>query len=93
MALQIGDHLITNPALLAPMAGITDWPMREIARDCGAGLCISEMVTAKKELWDSRKSSTRLPTELDPSPRPVQIAGSDPVEMAEAARLKSGDPK
>lgn len=72
--------------MLAPMAGVTDWPFRETARDCGAGICVSEMVTAKTELWHSEKSSTRLPTDLDPEPRPVQIAGSDPLLLAEAAR-------
>ncbi|MFX4226805.1 MAG: tRNA dihydrouridine synthase DusB [Porticoccaceae bacterium] len=87
MTLQIGPHKLTNQVLLAPMAGVTDWPMREIARRCGAGLCISEMVTAKTRLWESSKSSTRLPSDLDPEPRPVQIAGSDPDELARAARL------
>lgn len=84
--LQIGSHRIENQVILAPMAGITDWPFREIARKSGAGLCISEMVTAKTELWDSAKSSTRLPTNLDPMPRPVQIAGSEPKQLAEAAK-------
>ncbi len=86
MSLQIGPHKLPNPVILAPMAGITDWPMREIARQCGAGLCISEMVTAKTELWTSTKSSTRLPSDQDPEPRPVQIAGADPAELALAAK-------
>lgn len=86
MPLKIGNHTIKNRVILAPMAGVTDWPFRETARDCGAGLCVSEMVTAKTELWDTQKSSTRLPSDLDPAPRPVQIAGSDPLLLAEAAR-------
>jgi len=86
MSLKIGKHSIQNPVILAPMAGVTDWPFRETARHCGAGLCISEMVTAKTELWNSEKSSTRLPTDLDPEPRPVQIAGSEPKSLAEAAK-------
>ena len=87
MSLKIGPHKLENPVLLAPMAGVTDWPMREIARQLGAGLCISEMVTAKTQLWESTKSSSRLPTDLDPAPRPVQIAGADPSELARAAAL------
>ena len=86
MPLTIGKHLIESPVILAPMAGITDWPFRETARRAGAGLCISEMVTAKTELWHSDKSLTRLPTERDPEPRPVQIAGAEPELLAEAAR-------
>jgi len=87
MSLQIGSHKFTNPVLLAPMAGVTDWPMREIARQCGAGLCYSEMLTATTRLWKSAKSHTRLPSGLDPEPRPVQIAGSDPTELSRAAKL------
>lgn len=86
MSFAIGKHLIRRPVILAPMAGVTDWPFREVARRRGAGLCISEMVTAKTELWHSEKSSSRLPSELDPAPRPVQIAGSEPGLLAEAAR-------
>ena len=86
MTLRIGNLQIEKPVILAPMAGITDWPFRQIARHCGAELCISEMVTAKTDLWHSKKSSTRLPSNLDPAPRPVQIAGSDPLQMAEAAK-------
>lgn len=86
MTFQIGNHKITNPVILAPMAGVTDWPFREMARRSGAGLCISEMVTANTDLWHTAKSSTRLPSLLDPAPRPVQIAGADPSELAEAAR-------
>ena len=87
MSLKIGPHKLENPVLLAPMAGVTDWPMREMARQLGAGLCISEMVTTKTQLWKSAKSSTRLPSDLDPAPRPVQIAGADPSELAKAAVL------
>ncbi|MBC6428667.1 MAG: tRNA dihydrouridine synthase DusB [Cellvibrionales bacterium] len=67
------------------MAGITDWPFRETARRTGAGLCIAEMLSAQTALWNSRKSATRLPSLLDPAPRPVQLAGSDPDMLATAA--------
>lgn len=86
MPFSIGNHRIDKPVILAPMAGVTDWPFREIVRQHGAGLCISEMVTAKTELWESEKSSSRLPSDLDPSPRPVQIAGAEPEQLAEAAK-------
>lgn len=86
MTFKIGHHQIDNPTILAPMAGVSDWPFREISRQSGAGLCISEMVTAKTELWHTAKSSTRLPSERDPAPRPVQIAGAEPKLLAEAAK-------
>lgn len=84
--IQIGKITIDKPLLLAPMAGVSDYPFREIARQQGAGLCISEMVTSKTELWHTHKSAFRLPSEKDPAPRPVQIAGADPVAMSEAAK-------
>lgn len=84
--ISIGGVKIDTPLLLAPMAGVSDFPFREIARRNGAGLCISEMVTSKTELWNTNKSSFRLPSEKDPEPRPVQIAGADPQAMAEAAK-------
>jgi len=84
--LKIGPYQIDTPTVLAPMAGVTDWPFREISRQSGAGLCISEMVTSKTELWHTAKSSTRLPSSRDPLPRPVQIAGAEPYLLAEAAK-------
>ena len=84
--IRIGSVQIQTPLLLAPMAGVSDFPFREIARQQGAGLCISEMVTSKTELWHTRKSSFRLPSDKDPAPRPVQIAGADPKSMADAAK-------
>ena len=82
----IGNVEIKTPLFLAPMAGVSDFPFREIARQQGAGLCVSEMVTSKTELWHTRKSSFRLPSDKDPAPRPVQIAGAEPKAMAEAAK-------
>ena len=84
--IRIGPIEIRNPLLLGPMAGVSDFPFREIARRQGAGLCVSEMVTSKTELWHTRKSSSRLPSDKDPAPRPVQIAGAEPKAMAEAAK-------
>lgn len=68
------------------MAGVTDLPFRQLCRQMGAGLVVSEMVTSDTSLWNSRKSQQRLIHRDEPSPRSVQIAGADPQMMAEAAR-------
>lgn len=83
---QIGPYAIDKPTILAPMAGITDLPFRSLCREFGAGLAVSEMVTADTKLWHSRKSSFRLRHDNEQGLRSVQIAGSDPAQMAEAAR-------
>ena len=83
---QIGAYTIDTPTILAPMAGVTDLPFRQLCRKLGAGLVVSEMVTADTRLWNSRKSSQRLRHDNEHSPRSVQIAGSEPAMMAEAAR-------
>ena len=84
--INIGGVIVDVPLFFAPMAGASDFPARAIAREQGAGLCISEMVTSQTHLWHTKKSKYRLPTEKDPEPRPIQIAGTDPSEMAEAAK-------
>ncbi|WP_263140772.1 tRNA dihydrouridine synthase DusB [Pseudomonas sp. RIT-PI-AD] len=85
-AVRIGPYTLPNPVILAPMAGVTDRPFRQLCRRLGAGLVVSEMVTSDVRLWNTRKSSLRLPHEGDPEPRSVQIAGGDPQMLAEAAR-------
>ena len=85
MSFAIGPYHIEAPVLLAPMAGITDLPLRKAARQWGAALTYSEMLTSQTDLWKSDKSKTRLPQIEDPLPRPVQIAGYDAQMMAEAA--------
>lgn len=85
-ALRIGPYALSNRLALAPMAGITDRPFRLLARQLGAGLAASEMVTSDVRLWNTRKSSHRLDHEGEPEPRVVQIAGADAGMMAEAAR-------
>jgi tRNA-dihydrouridine synthase B len=72
---------------VAPMAGITDRPFRRLARRFGAALAVSEMVSCRPELRDSRKTRLRLDHAGEPGPVSVQIAGADPQMMAEAARL------
>jgi tRNA-dihydrouridine synthase B len=85
-ALRIGPYTLPNRLILAPMAGVTDRPFRQLCRHLGAGLVVSEMVTSDVRLWSTRKSSLRLPHQGDPEPRSVQIAGGDPQMLAEAAR-------
>ncbi|WP_339899895.1 tRNA dihydrouridine synthase DusB [uncultured Gilvimarinus sp.] len=85
--LQIGPYQIDAPVILAPMAGVTDRPFRQLCRQQGAGLAISEMVTSDASLWHSRKSRQRLDHRGETGPIAVQIAGADPAMMADAARL------
>lgn len=84
---QIGPYTIQQRTVLAPMAGITDQPFRKLCREYGAGLVVSEMVTSDTRLWNSRKSAYRLNHTGDAEPVSVQIAGSEPEQMAEAAQL------
>ncbi len=84
---HIGPYRISGSVVLAPMAGITDQPFRQLCRRLGAALVVSEMVTSDTRLWHTRKSSLRLNHSGEPEPRAVQIAGNDPAQMAEAARL------
>ena len=83
---QIGPYRIEQPTILAPMAGVTDLPFRQLCRDMGAGMVVSEMVTSDVTLWNSRKSQQRLIHRNEPEPRPVQIAGAEPAMMAQAAQ-------
>tara|TARA_R100000963_G_scaffold11124_1_gene8085 strand:- start:7097 stop:8098 length:1002 start_codon:yes stop_codon:yes gene_type:complete len=85
-ALSIGPYTLPNNLFLAPMAGVTDRPFRQLCRKLGAGMAVSEMITANKALWASKKSLLRANHEGEPEPRSVQIAGADPQMMAEAAR-------
>ena len=84
---RIGPYSIDSRVILAPMAGVTDRPFRQLCRRMGAGLVVSEMVTSDSRLWHTRKSSFRLDHSGEAEPRSIQIAGGDPEMMAEAARL------
>lgn len=84
--LSIGPYTLPNRLILAPMAGVTDQPFRQLCRRLGAGMVVSEMVTSDVRLWNTRKSSLRMIHSGDPEPRSVQIAGGDPQMLAEAAR-------
>jgi len=85
--MKIGRWELPSPFLLAPMAGITDAPFRRLCRRFGAGLATSEMTTADISLWQTEKSRRRLDIDGDAEPRAVQIAGSEPAQMALAATL------
>lgn len=85
----IGDHALPNRAILAPMAGVTDRPFRQLCRQLGAGLVVGEMVTSDPSLWHTRKSRLRMDHRGEPGPRSVQIAGGDAAMLAEAARLNA----
>jgi len=84
--LRIGPYQLDNPFVLAPMAGVTDAPFRQLCRQFGAGMTTSEMTTADINLWQTAKSRRRLDLDLDAEPIAVQIAGSDPGQLATAAR-------
>ncbi|MGB5591335.1 MAG: tRNA dihydrouridine synthase DusB [Gammaproteobacteria bacterium] len=85
--MQIGSYIFDNNLALAPMAGVTDRPFRQLCRRLGAGMAASEMITADTRLWDSEKSRRRLDHSGEGKPVIVQIAGADPRRVAEAARL------
>jgi tRNA-dihydrouridine synthase B len=83
--MNIGKYTFTSPVILAPMAGVTDRPFRNLCYQLHADLCVSEMVTSEKQLWNSRKTLLRLNHEGEKGIRSVQIAGTDPDKLAEAA--------
>ncbi|HEB82131.1 MAG TPA: tRNA dihydrouridine synthase DusB [Gammaproteobacteria bacterium] len=87
--MKIGPYAFSNAVILAPMAGITDRPFRNLCYQLGADLCVSEMVTSQKHLWRSKKTRLRLNHEGEAGIRSVQIAGTDPLQMAEAARFNA----
>ncbi len=84
--MRIGPYLIEPKLVLAPMAGVTDKPFRMLCKRLGAGLCVSEMTTADPRLWHTQKSLHRMDHAGEPAPVSVQIAGTDPTVLAEAAR-------
>jgi len=83
--MNIGPHVLANNLFVAPMAGVTDRPFRQLCRKLGAGYAVSEMVTSRRELWNTLKTSRRADHEGEPGPVAVQIAGTDAAMMAEAA--------
>src|SRR5262245_48182275 len=84
--MKIGAHQLRNALLVAPMAGITDRPFRRLARRYGASLAVSEMLSSRPELRETRKSRLRRDHTGEAGPISVQIAGADPAMLADAAR-------
>src|SRR3989441_2100134 len=84
--MRIGANQLRNALFVAPMAGIPDRPFRRLARSYGAAIAVSEMLSSRPELRESRKTRLRADHCGEPGPISVQIAGSDPALLAEAAR-------
>ena len=82
----LGSHTLRNNLFVAPMAGVTDRPFRQLCKRLGAGYAVSEMVASNAQLWKSEKTMRRANHAGEVEPIAVQIAGADPAMMAEAAR-------
>ncbi len=89
--MRIGPHTLRNNLFVAPMAGVTDRPFRQLCKKFGAGMAVSEMVASNSLLWGSEKTRRRANHQGEPDPISVQIAGADPKMMAEAARYNVGE--
>jgi tRNA-dihydrouridine synthase B len=85
-AMRIGSYQLKNNLIVAPMAGVTDRPFRQLCKRMGAGMAVSEMVASNSLLWGSEKTRRRANHEGEVDPISVQIAGADPQMMAAAAR-------
>ena len=85
--MNIGPYVLPNPVFVAPMAGVTDRPFRQLCREFGAGHAVSEMVTSRPDLWNTLKTSRHANHDGEPGPIAVQIAGTDAPMMADAARF------
>ena len=81
----LGPYALANSLFVAPMAGVTDRPFRQLCKRLGAGYAVSEMVTSRPELWNTLKTSRRANHAGEPGPIAVQIAGTDAQMMADAA--------
>ena len=86
--MRIGSYELKNRILLAPMAGITDQPFRRLCAHYGAGLTFSEMMSTNPQVWHTEKSKLRLAHSEELGLNAVQIAGSDPLEMAKKTSKK-----
>ena len=84
--MKLGPFQLPNRLFVAPMAGVTDRPFRQLCRRLGAGYAVSEMVTSRPDLWNTPKTARRANHDGEPGPIAVQIAGTEPGMMADAAR-------
>lgn len=85
--MQLGPYQLRNNVFVAPMAGVTDRPFRQLCKALGAGYAVSEMAASNPRVWASEKTARRINHEGEMEPKAVQIAGADPVLLAEAARF------
>ena len=85
--MQIGPYLLRNNVFVAPMAGVTDRPFRQLCKQLGAGYAVSEMAASNPRLWASEKSARRTDHAGEMEPKAVQIAGADPQDLADCARF------
>ena len=89
--MKIGNLILKNNILLAPMSGVTDLPFRRAVRRCGGGLVVTEMVASAAMLQKVRGEMRKLKSAtLEEAPLSIQLAGWDPQVMAEAAKLCEG---
>ena len=86
IVMQIGSYILPNRLILAPMAGVTDRPFRQLCKKMGAGMAVSEMISSNSLLWGSEKTKRRANHEGETEPRWVQIVGADPQLLARAAQ-------
>jgi len=89
--MKIGPYLLDNPLFLAPMAGVADRPFRQLCRELGVGMAVSEMLSSNPRVWDTEKSQQRMDHTGEEGLRSVQIAGADPELMAAAAQHNVGN--
>jgi tRNA-dihydrouridine synthase B len=84
---KLGPYQLRNTVFVAPMAGVTDRPFRQLCKQLGAGYAVSEMAASNPRLWQTEKSTRRIDHAGEMEPKAVQIAGADPVMLAECARF------
>lgn len=84
---HIGPYLLRNNVFVAPMAGVTDRPFRQLCKELGAGYAVSEMAASNPKLWQTEKSSRRINHAGEMEPKAVQIAGADPTMLADCAKF------
>jgi tRNA-dihydrouridine synthase B len=89
MSISIGSVTLTDPAILAPMSGVSDLPFRRLVKRLGAGLVVSEMIASEAMIRETRQSMTMTKSCADEQPMAVQLAGCEPRVMAEAAKLNA----
>ncbi|MBC3928112.1 tRNA dihydrouridine synthase DusB [Undibacterium sp. CY21W] len=84
--MQIGSYVLRNNIFVAPMAGVTDRPFRQLCKELGAGYAVSEMAASNPKLWETEKSTRRTNHAGEMEPKAVQIAGADPKMLADCAK-------